>query len=51
MRALHRSRRLLNFLSDNGYRLSDIERVIVGEHTADDLFTRMSRTADPGDDK
>ena len=41
---------LLNFLADNGYPLSDVERVMVGERTADQVFADLSPTAQPDDD-
>lgn len=36
------------FLAANGYELSDIERVITGERTADDLYEQTLATADEG---
>jgi ParB family chromosome partitioning protein len=40
---------LLRFLSDNGYPLAEVERVVIGEQTADDLYEALSQQADPGD--
>ena len=41
---------LLNFLADNGYPLSDVERVMVAERTADEVFADLSQKAQPDDD-
>lgn len=40
---------LLGFLAANGYPLADIERVILGEQTADALYDGLTETAEAGD--
>ena len=45
---------LLKFLADNGYPLADIERVILGEQTADALYdslTEQSEQSEPAEDE
>ena len=42
---------LLAFLSDNGYSLADIERVMLGERSADDLFADIRQKPERGDDE
>ncbi|WP_006243437.1 ParB/RepB/Spo0J family partition protein [Mycolicibacterium tusciae] len=42
---------LLGFLVDNGYPLADVERVILGEQTADALYDSLTDQAEPADDE
>ena len=41
---------LLRFLADNGYPLADIERVILGEQTADALYDSLTEQSEPAED-